>query len=99
METLVQKRSHVRKANFSEDELMWLVNVFENTWAVICDPSKTADTNRRKRMMWQKIALDHATRFPDKPRTIDEMKNKLLKLKCEVRGDVFASPSPSLSSW
>ncbi|ELU16105.1 hypothetical protein CAPTEDRAFT_214702 [Capitella teleta] len=75
----------VRKPNFTQEESVFLIEMYEKRKEILDSASKSACANRKRKDCWTEILAKHAARFPASVRTKEDLRIKLGKLKSESR--------------
>lgn len=75
----------VRKANYSQEENLFLADKYEEFKGFIDAKHKDADTNKKKKQAWESIVTQHSARFPQVERSLEDLKARLSKLKSEAK--------------
>lgn len=77
------KRAH--KENYSQEEKLFLVDIYEEFNEVLDSQMKSVSTKQRKNEAWNTIVRRHEARFPKTRRTVDELRIKISKIKSDAK--------------
>ena len=82
---MASSSKRMRKANYSQEENLFLAEKYEEFKDSLDAKHKGASTNRQKKDTWRKIQQQFDARFPGKDRSVEDLKSRLSKLKSESR--------------
>lgn len=82
---MASSSKRVRKANYTQTENLFLAEKYEEFRELLDAKHKGSSTNKLKKDAWEKIWSQHDARFPGTNRTVEDLRNRLSKLKSESR--------------
>ena len=79
-----------RRANYSQEENLFLADKYEEYKDIVDAKHKDANTNKKKKAVWEAIFSQHKARF-EVERSLDDLKSRLSKLKSEAKDRLLSA--------